>query len=136
MNKIQHFLGARLCYNSPMLNQKTLQTLTENLWDEYSEIFPALIKFDAPKIIINNRYTKCAGCNVSEDNLIQLGGKFLTQFPDNMVKVILPHELAHQIDFNLNGWYTRKPHHGKQWAEIMFKIGLPANPHHNMVLQK
>ncbi len=135
MNKIQRFLGAEPCYNLTMLNQTTLQNLTENLWDSYAEIFPALIKFDAPKIIINNRYTKCAGCNYSDENIIHLGGKFLAQFPDNMVRVILPHEIAHQIDFNLNGWYDRKPHHGKQWQEIMWRIGQEPNPYHSMVLK-
>lgn len=118
-----------------MLNQKTIQNLTENLWEEYAEVFPALIKFDAPKIIINNRYTKCAGCNMSDDNVIQLAGKFLLQYPENMVRVILPHEIAHQIDFNLNGWYNRKPHHGKQWQEIMVMIGQSPDPYHNMVLK-
>ena len=118
-----------------MLNQKTLQSLTENLWDSYAENFPALVRFDAPKIIINNRFTKCAGVNKSADNIVELGGKFLAQFPDEMTRVILPHELAHQIDFNLNGWYDRKPHHGKTWQVIMHKIGLPADPYHTMVLK-
>lgn len=119
-----------------MINVKSLQAHTENLWAEYCEIFPALVRFDAPKIILNNRFTKCAGCNNSDDNVIQLSGKFLTQFPDNMVRVILPHEIAHQIDFNLNGWYDRKPHHGKTWQIIMAKIGQPAEPYHQMVLTK
>ena len=119
-----------------MTNAKTLQTLTENLWAEYCEIFPRLVRFDAPKIAINNRFTKCAGCNISQDNIIQMAGKFLIQYPDNMIRVILPHEIAHQIDFNLNGWYDRKPHHGKQWIDIMNKINQPANPFHSMVLAK
>ena len=104
------------------------------LWDTYCESFPALVKFDCPKIIINNRYTKCAGCNVSSDNIVQLGGKFLVKFPDNMIEVILPHELAHQIDYNLNGWYDRKPHHGKAWITIMNTIGQNPEPYHTMVL--
>ncbi len=117
------------------MDTKTLQKHTETLWDSYAEIFPALVKFDCPIIKINNRFTKCAGRNITEDNVVELGGKFLTQFPDNMLAVILPHELAHQIDFNLNGWFDRKPHHGKQWQVIMHKIGLPADPYHTMVLK-
>ena len=117
-----------------MQNAKSLQILTDKLWDEYCEIFPRLVRFDSPKIIINNRYTKCAGCNMSDDNIIQMGGKFLKQYETNMIQVILPHEIAHQIDFNLNGWYDRKPHHGKMWIEIMNKIGQIPNPYHSMVL--
>ena len=119
-----------------MQNAKTLQNLTDKLWDEYCEIFPALVRFDSPIIKINNRFTKTAACNRTEDNLIEMGGKFLAQYESNMLRVILPHEIAHQIDFNLNGWYDRKPHHGKSWIEIMCKIGQQPNPYHSMVLKK
>ena len=119
-----------------MATQIQLQKLTDKLWDDYSEIFPKLVRFDAPKIIINNRFTKCAGCNRTELNTIELAGKFLIQYPYNMMRVILPHEIAHQIDFNLNGWYNRKPHHGKDWIIIMTKIGQAPNPYHSMVLKK
>jgi predicted SprT family Zn-dependent metalloprotease len=123
-------------YNPIMTNAIQLQRLTDKLWDDYCEIFPRLVRFDSPKIVINNRFTKCAGMNRTELNQIDLGGKFLAQFPDNMTRVILPHEIAHQIDFNLNGWYDRKPHHGKQWIEIMVRIGQNPNPYHSMVLKK
>jgi len=123
-------------YNPSMTNAIQLQKLTDKLWDEYCEIFPSLVRFDSPKIVINNRFTKCAGCNRTENNQIDLAGKFLAQFPENMTRVILPHEIAHQIDFNLNGWYDRKPHHGKQWIEIMVRIGQAPNPYHSMVLKK
>lgn len=123
-------------YNSSMANVIQLQKLTDKLWDDYCEIFPRLVRFDSPKIVINNRFTKCAGCNRTEINQIDLAGKFLAQFPDNMTRIILPHEIAHQIDFNLNGWYDRKPHHGKLWTEIMVRIGQKPNPYHSMVLAK
>ena len=119
-----------------MKTQTQLQTIAERLWAHYTEFFPRLVKFDCPKIVINNRYTKTAGCNHTETNVIELGGKFLAQFDYNMRHVILPHELAHQIDFNLNGWYDRKPHHGKTWIDIMVKIGQEPNPYHSMVLKK
>lgn len=116
--------------------QKTLDKLTDKYWSEYCESFPKLVRLNPPKIIINNRFTKCAGCNVSQDRVIQLAGKFLLHFSDNMKRVILPHEIAHQIDFDINGWYDRKPHHGKSWIAIMETIGQPANPYHSMVLPK
>lgn len=119
-----------------MRNAKQLQILADRLWGEYAETFPALVRFDTPIIKINNRFTKTAGCNRTEINVIELAGKFLAQFPDNMLRVILPHELAHQIDYNLNGWYDRKPHHGAQWIEIMQKINQKPNPYHSMVLKK
>lgn len=117
------------------MDTKQIQDYAESLWETYCEIFPQLVQFDCPKIRINNRFTKCAGRNMTDENVVELGGKFLAQFPYEMLKVILPHEIAHQIDFNLNGWYDRKPHHGKQWQTIMQKIGLPADPYHHMVLK-
>jgi predicted SprT family Zn-dependent metalloprotease len=117
-----------------MTNQKTIQLLADRYWLMYCESFPSLVKFDTPRIVLNGRYTKCAGCNNSDENVVQLATKFIAKFETNMLDVILPHELAHQIDYNLNGWYTRKPHHGKSWIEIMVKIDQKPEPYHTMVL--
>ena len=114
--------------------QKMLDSVTDSLWLEYSIVFPKLVRFDPPKIVLNGRFTRCAGCNHSADNRIDLGYKFFEKYHSNMMDVILPHELAHQIDYNLNGWYNRKPHHGKAWIEIMQKIGQAPNPYHSMEL--
>ena len=117
-----------------LINNQTLQTLGETLWDSYTEIFPALVKFDCPKIVLNNRLSRCAGRSFQELNKIDLGGKFFVKHSYNMLNVILPHELAHQIDYNLNGWYDRKSHHGKPWVDIMVKIGQNPAAYHTMEL--
>ena len=120
-------------YNLPMTH-KDIQRLAESLWLEYCEIFPGLVKFDCPKIVINNRFTKCAGVNRSEMNQVDLAGKFLAKYKGRILTETLPHELGHQIDFNLNGWYARKPHHGKEWHIIMTKIGVPYSVYPSMAL--
>lgn len=117
-----------------LINNTTLQNLAERLWESYCEIFPALVKFDCPKVTLNGRLSRCAGRSFQELNKIDLGTKFFAKHADNMLNVILPHELAHQIDYNLNSWYDRKPHHGKQWQEIMVKIGQNPAAYHNMEL--
>ena len=119
-----------------MQNAKTLQALTDKLWEEYCEIFPRLVRFDSPTLKVNNRLTKTAGRCFFEENFIDLGGKFLAQHESTMLRVILPHEIAHQIDYNLNGWHTRKPFHGSPWVKIMVKIGQEPNPYHSMELKK
>ena len=116
------------------ITNATLQQLAQNYWDEYCEIFPALVKFDCPTITLNGRLSKCAGRNTCENNSIELGTKFFAKHSYNMLTVILPHEMAHQIDWDLNGWYDRKPHHGKAWIEIMVKIGQNPDPYHTMTL--
>ena len=116
------------------MDTKTLQKLTESLWGDYVEIYPKLVRFDPPKIILNNRLTKTAGYNWSEKNTIDLAAKFFVNNKANMLQVILPHELAHQIDHNLNGWHDTKKHHGRDWKAIMVDIGQAPNVYHTMTL--
>lgn len=113
---------------------ETLQSLANALWDQYCEVFPKLVRHDCPTIVLNNRFTRTAGCNHCDDNRIDLGVKFFAKHAKNMVGVILPHEMAHQIDYNLNGWHDGKKHHGKQWRDIMIKLGQKPAPYHSMEL--
>ena len=114
------------------MDTKTLQSIAETLWQDYCEIFPALVKFDCHKIVLNNRFTVTAGCNHSDDNIVHLGAKFFKKFSRNMIDVILPHELAHQIDHDLNAPKLGSRHHGKIWQEIMVKIGQNPAAYHTM----
>ena len=113
-----------------------LNAHVSRIWDSYTEIWPKLARFDAPKISINNRFTRCAGMCYQEENRIELGGKFILdkRYKANMLAVILPHELAHQIDFNLFGESELKCGHGEKWREVMLKLGLAPNKHHSMEL--
>ena len=117
-----------------MLEIKQIQDLTENLWEEYTFLFPGLVRFDVPVIVRNNRFTRTAGCCYQEINTIHLGWKFFPKNGREMLTVILPHELAHQIDFNLNGVSDKKCGHGKKWCDIMVKLGLPANKFHSLTI--
>ena len=116
------------------MDTKQLQDIAETYWQEYCEILPALVKFDCPKIVLNNRFTKCAGSNHSDDNIVHLGAKFFRKFSRNMITVILPHELAHQIDHDLNRPEFGSKHHGAAWKNIMVKIGQNPAAYHNMVI--
>jgi predicted SprT family Zn-dependent metalloprotease len=49
-----------------------------------------------------------------------------------MLKVILPHELAHQVDWDIN----KKDGHGPTWKSIMVNYGLPPDRLHNLVNTK
>lgn len=116
------------------MDTKTLQKITTRLWREYSEVYPKLVRFDPPRIILNNRLTKTAGYNWSQYNTVDLAAKFFTNNLENMLSVVLPHELAHQIDFNLHGWHDNKKHHGKTWQLIMVELDQVPNPYHMMKL--
>lgn len=106
----------------------------EIAWRRYCKIYPMLDRFMMPEIVLSNRLEKTAGYNDSYENRIILNARMLNRFTKNMVEIILPHELAHQVDFNLNGWKKYKRHHGKQWKEIMVAYGLEPEPYHTMEL--
>jgi predicted SprT family Zn-dependent metalloprotease len=103
-------------------------------WARFVTLFPELVRFKAPTVKVNYRLSSTAGRNTSEENTYDLAGKFFAKHADEMLRVILPHEIAHQIDFNLNGWYKGKKHHGAKWCAIMEAYGLPPEPYHSMQL--
>ena len=106
------------------------------LWENYCEIFPKLVRYNPPKIVLNNRLTRTAGRCFQELNTIDLGAKFFDK-PENkkpMLSIILVHEIAHQIDWSLYGESEKNCGHGKKWNEIMVKLGLPANKYHSLTI--
>ena len=119
-------------YNVGMDKMKTINKKADAVWLEFCEIYPRLIRIERPVIIANNRFTKtAANCEV-EYNRINFGMKFMTKFENEMLNVILPHEIAHQIDYILHGLPKNNRWHGRTWSEIMVKYGLPAKAYHNM----
>lgn len=110
----------------------TLEKTTDSLWLALCESYPKLIRFNPPQIILNNRFTKTAGCSYQETNIIHLGNKFFPKNYNQMFQTILPHEIAHQADYNLFGLSEKKCGHGKNWAKIMVKLGLPADKYHSL----
>lgn len=109
------------------------------IWDSLCEIYTPLVHYNEPKVELNGRLWRTAGMCFQEENVIQLGTKFFfanTKYRDYMTDVILPHEIAHQADFNLFGKSEKKCGHGKKWAEIMVQLGLEANPYHSMEITR
>lgn len=112
-----------------------LNRLVAEQWKtRYCRLFTGLYQFKPPKIVLNNRLSRTAGRCWQAENQIDLAGKFLDKFPVEMQNIILPHEIAHQIDFNLFGKSEKKCGHGKNWCEIMVKLGLPADKYHTLEL--
>lgn len=115
-----------------MDKMKLINKKADVIWLEFCEIYPRLIRIDRPVIIANNRFTKtAANCEV-ENNRINFGMKFMQKNENEMLNVILPHEIAHQIDYILHGLPKNNRWHGRTWAEIMVKYGLQAKPYHSM----
>lgn len=119
---------------SQMLNNQTMI-----IWDNLCEMYPRLTRYNPPIIKLNGRLYRTAGRAFQEDNIIELGYKFFIhskEYNNNMVNVILPHEIIHQADYNLFGLSEAKCGHGTKWCEIMTNYGLSPNPYHEMEIKK
>ena len=127
-------------YNSLMTKtdklelQRKLQNAAHGIWENLIEIYPKLAKFDCPKIAVNLRFTRTAGCNHQSNNTIEIAGKFFAKHKAEMLTTILPHEMIHQADYNLFGLSEKKCGHGAKWQKIMVEYGLPANKYHSLEL--
>jgi len=106
------------------------------VWRMMQYKMPELQQFDCPDINMNNRLRSTAGQCWVERNRIDIATKFLLHsqaYQVYMMEIILPHELAHQADFNVFGTSELKCGHGKYWQYIMTDIlNLPANKYHKM----
>ena len=117
------------------MDTKTLTARrTDKIWNDFCESYPKLVWYNPPKIVLCNRLTKTAGKCYQEESVIHLANKFFANNMANMIRVILPHELAHAADWNLFGESEKNCGHGKKWAEIMVNYGLAAKKYHSMEL--
>ena len=125
-----------------MDRKKLINILNDNtriIWDNLCELYPRLLKYNPPVIILNNRLWRNAGLSHQESNIIELGYKFFAYSPDyanNMIKVILPHEIIHQADYNLFGLSEAKCGHGNNWKMLMLQYGLSPDKYHSMEIKR
>ena len=117
-------------YNKPM--DTKIDSITEQTWETLCLAFPKLVRYNPPIVRMNNRIYRTAGRCFVEHSTIDLSTKLLAKHKHEMLTVILPHEIAHQADYNLNGLPKNNRWHGKTWGVIMAALDLPANPYHNM----
>ena len=111
-----------------------LRAHANTIWDIFCTIYPTLANNAMPEIKLNNRFTVTAGiCHVGY-NTIEIGYKFMEKHSEEIFNIVLPHEIAHQIDFNLNGYPKNNRWHGTTWKNIMISFGLEPRTYHNMEL--
>ncbi len=116
-----------------------LESLAGMDWAVLCEMYPRLVRFNPPKVYLNNRFTRTAGVCYCDTGRIELGTKFLThskQYQQTMYRVILPHEIIHYADFILHGKPEKLCGHGKMWTKMMLEYGLPADKYHRMDISK
>lgn len=104
----------------------------EVIWPRFVKLYPKLRANTCPVIVLNNRFTKTAGRNWPTENKVEMGTKFLPKHMREIFIITLPHEIAHQVDYNLHGLPAGNRWHGPKWQQIMVKYGLPPEPYHTM----
>ena len=83
-----------------------------------------------PVIKLNNRFKATAGKCYIEERIIDLSTELFYYHAEHFVKVIIPHELIHQVDYDLNG--RSKQWHGPKWKSLMVQYGLPPDTYHSL----
>jgi len=111
-----------------------LQAHAQSAWETFIEIYPRLARFDCPKIVLNGRYTRSAGMCFYTLNKIDISLKYYLFHENHILTNTLVHELAHQVDYNLNGEDNKLQGHGVKWQKIMTDYGIPADRFHTMAI--
>ena len=119
--------------------QKTLDYKAEAVWQRLARLHWALAGFDVPKVKLNGRLYRTAGRCYQDQNLVELGTQFFQHsdaWHNEMLQVILPHEIIHRADYVLYGESEKKCGHGKNWQRLMVQYGLPPAKLHTMWIEK
>lgn len=110
-----------------LVEKKVLETyvLAEKIFRQPLEL--CVIEYQ-----INSK--RIAGQAAVYKNIIRLNPDYLIENTDEMINVVIPHEIAHILTKKL--YPNAKQAHGPEWKSIMIKLGLQPNPYHNMLIKK
>ena len=109
-----------------------LESTKSAVWAKFVKLYPKLISFPEPGITFNHKLRTTAGYNYPGENRVEICYKLFVTNQEEQLLVTIPHELAHQVDWNLNN----KQGHGPTWKNIMVAYGLPPVRCHNMLDDK
>lgn len=117
-----------------MTHQDCAQAYLMFTWFKFIDIYPDLKRFLMPKIVLNKRLTKTGARCFYDLNKIDLSYKLFEQNMNYYRDQLIPHEVAHQIDYNYNG-HTKGSHHGTEWKRIMIAYGIEPLLYHPLEIK-
>jgi hypothetical protein len=115
--------------------QQAVQAVCRAVWTALQNQHPQLARHEMPEIALNARLKASAGRCFPTLNLVEFGTDFLLHsqaYTTLMFRVIVPHELIHQADYNLHGESEFVHGHGVNWCRLMLEYGLPPKRYHPM----
>jgi predicted SprT family Zn-dependent metalloprotease len=107
-------------------------------WDRYQRVFFPHLSTLRPEIVISKRMKTTAGnCNVW-DRKITLCYDLLDLYPSEFGADTIPHELGHQVAYDIFGigrkeGPSRVDWHGNDWKRVMISAGYSIERCHDMV---
>lgn len=105
------------------------------VWERFVLLYPELRR-PCPALIISNRLKTTVGYNRPEDRTVTMAAK-LWAIEANRAEIVehwIPHEIAHQVDYDLHGYPKGNRWHGPTWQRIMRRYGLEPTTYHNLIL--
>lgn len=102
-------------------------------WNTLVNMYPGKLGV-FPTVKFNNRLKTTAGRMYVQERICELSPEIMEYNLEGFVKEIIPHELIHQVDWDINGktWdLNRIPWHGTTWKQIMVEFGLSPNRLHS-----
>ena len=110
------------------LNEIAFETLRAS-WAKFGRIYK-LVK-PCPTIMLNNRLKSTAGRCDFEKRVIDLSTLLFHENQGEFERVIIPHEVAHQVAFDV----YKDAGHGEARKSVMIMYGLPPERCHNLKSQ-
>ncbi len=107
--------------------QRIAETEAVRTWGVLARIYTRIGAI--PKVVINKRLKTTAGWCYHERRIVELSAELMEHNLSEFGRVIIPHELAHQVDWDV---YQRSGH-GPTWKGIMVRMGLPPDRCHNLI---
>lgn len=99
-----------------------MQKRIDEIWERFCVIYPKLRKFKQPEVKMNKRLKTTAGRCFYYENYIDLSQSLFDKFTEDFYNDTIPHEMAHQVTFNLYG--PEATAHGPEWKSVMIAYGI------------
>jgi SprT protein len=112
--------------------EQKLRNFTIEAWSKFRYLYRDLGAI-MPRVYFNNRLKTTAGYCYHEKREIQISRELFEEHTEEFRKIIIPHECAHQVAFDL---HKVDCGHGPKWKEIMVKYGIPPDRLHNLTNTK